>query len=463
MRPSRLYPAFFGYALLFAYKTVCRLEAAPAFEEARVPEGAVYSAAVCLVGLACALLSGRLYPLRARRGLAECATAVQAGVGAASLAAGAAMPCTAALACSVALAASYAVLLLCWYELFCRLEASSAVLHFAAANMLSSAAIVAASAAGLRWPASAALLALPVCALACLRKAASQVDAAAAAGAPGAEAVSGSWAFPVKPAALLALVTFANLTVRSYMAPGTQGLAAAGVFAALLPVAVLAARGRTVSTPPMLGASLVLMAAGALSLLLEGRGFSDAGAMCANGAFALLSLAVFAVFCRASYRFGVNPLWLFGFELAAEYGGKAAAKLGEAAIHAAPDVAVPVAALVMLVVAAFAAVLADPALAEGFAVARRPARPTGPAGSAAPEPLDVVVLRCSALARRHDLTRREEEVLFCLAQGMGPAETAERLCVAESTVKSHVKHIYAKTGVHSREELARLTDTSRPL
>jgi LuxR family maltose regulon positive regulatory protein len=50
------------------------------------------------------------------------------------------------------------------------------------------------------------------------------------------------------------------------------------------------------------------------------------------------------------------------------------------------------------------------------------------------------------------LTGRELEVLQLLAEGLSNREIAGRLVVAPSTVKQHLKNIYAKLDVHSRTQ-----------
>ncbi|MFF4736715.1 response regulator [Streptomyces sp. NPDC001262] len=69
-----------------------------------------------------------------------------------------------------------------------------------------------------------------------------------------------------------------------------------------------------------------------------------------------------------------------------------------------------------------------------------------PAAAAARPSADLAVLDV--------LTRREREVLVCLGEGLANAEIAERLHMAEATVKTHVSRLLGKLELRSRLQAA---------
>lgn len=75
-----------------------------------------------------------------------------------------------------------------------------------------------------------------------------------------------------------------------------------------------------------------------------------------------------------------------------------------------------------------------------------------------PEDFASIDERCSALAEQYGLSPRELEIMQMICKGRSKAYIAETLFIAESTVKGHSKHLYAKLGVHSKRELQELVE-----
>jgi DNA-binding CsgD family transcriptional regulator len=49
-----------------------------------------------------------------------------------------------------------------------------------------------------------------------------------------------------------------------------------------------------------------------------------------------------------------------------------------------------------------------------------------------------------------DLTKREREILRCLARGMPTSAVGKKLFISRATVRNHIQHILEKLGVHSK-------------
>ena len=56
---------------------------------------------------------------------------------------------------------------------------------------------------------------------------------------------------------------------------------------------------------------------------------------------------------------------------------------------------------------------------------------------------------------RENLSDRELEVALLAASGLSQQEIAVRLSVSGNTVRTHIRHVYDKLGVHNRIQLVR--------
>ena len=69
---------------------------------------------------------------------------------------------------------------------------------------------------------------------------------------------------------------------------------------------------------------------------------------------------------------------------------------------------------------------------------------------------DVASSAIAALASRHGITQREQEIMELLVEGKSNKEIEDSLCISFSTVKNHVYNLYRKLEVNSRAQLIHL-------
>lgn len=93
----------------------------------------------------------------------------------------------------------------------------------------------------------------------------------------------------------------------------------------------------------------------------------------------------------------------------------------------------------------------DPAVQRRLLEAFARGEPVGVHGSTAGGAIDAGDEAPTDLPDR--LTPREAEVLTLIAQGLSNTEIAGRLVVSHATVKTHVNHLLAKTGMRDRAQL----------
>lgn len=76
----------------------------------------------------------------------------------------------------------------------------------------------------------------------------------------------------------------------------------------------------------------------------------------------------------------------------------------------------------------------------------------------------IATCRAQAVAAQHpQLTERETEILKYILLGLTAPSIAERLSISENTAKTHIRRIYRKLDVHSRQELLELAYSTVPM
>ena len=69
--------------------------------------------------------------------------------------------------------------------------------------------------------------------------------------------------------------------------------------------------------------------------------------------------------------------------------------------------------------------------------------------------------RCRVVGEQCDLSERQFEVLMLVAQGRNAKYIEQALSISLSTAQTHIRNIYRKTGVHSRQELLDLIEGTK--
>ena len=82
-------------------------------------------------------------------------------------------------------------------------------------------------------------------------------------------------------------------------------------------------------------------------------------------------------------------------------------------------------------------------------------------GLGAPEAKGLWKKRCRVVGEQCDLSERQFEVLMLVAQGRNAKYIEQALSISLSTAQTHIRNIYRKTGVHSRQELLDLIEGTK--
>ena len=273
-----------------------------------------------------------------------------------------------------------------------------------------------------------------------------------------AEAIMGPWRFPWRPAALMATFSFVYYMVL-HLFGGTSRI---GQLGSLLVAGLLLAMCLALFDhfDPRLLYKLCppLMVCALLSLTQQIPVLSEAGSFIAYAGFTGFSLFMALILSSMCFRYGVHAGWLFGIVEGCNVLAHAVGSLigREVAGASQATLGIPTATDIVLDIAVVAIVLVSMLL-----LSERDLTTTWGIRPASEKPGDVIASRdlewrCSKVARHFGLTHREEEILLLLAQDRPVAEIEAALFISHNTAKGHLRHLYAKLDVHSREEATRV-------
>lgn len=449
---------------------------------------------IVAVFLLLVLFARRLSPLRARRWpwVACGALLVAASLLVYLPAALPVVPMGVAMAARMlVLGPGVALMFLLWFELYGELGPARVCLAYAASFVVSSALSWLCRGFQLEWlPLATALL--PLASLRCLQNCYRHEGIACAWGATGtgrgggddpscedsadvaeepgplaaspegdARSVAGwaQFAFPWKPVLIVAAFSFAYGLLQSGTISGAPhpGLSLGAVASSLVFTAVLMLAHERAGTgliyPVLAGLTalcLTLACVAGLPGWVNGV-LVDWGYMGGQ----TFIMTIMAALCQ---RRGVNAIWLFGIERAVNTSAVFFGGLAEGLLTGRGWPVTPL--LVGVVIVATFVALREGRFGAAWGV-RLSASQVDPERAREVDALDSLTQRCGELARAHGLSQREEEVLLLLARRKTARDIERELCVANGTAKAHIRHVYQKLDIHTRDELFAMVDAPR--
>lgn len=193
--------------------------------------------------------------------------------------------------------------------------------------------------------------------------------------------------------------------------------------------------------------ALPITVAGLLLPLSTGTLIPYVSAVLLGGGFICFDLAVWIMSENISHTTRISPVSVFGFtKLASHLGMLLGSVVGTNIELGHLDRPLAVALIVTILVGAVMVTLGKMRIitVRDASHAKKGTAPSSESSSEA---------TLLGIQMRFGLTEREAQILPYLLSGATREHIQNELVLSESTVKTHVRHIYEKTGVHSKQEL----------
>lgn len=203
---------------------------------------------------------------------------------------------------------------------------------------------------------------------------------------------------------------------------------------------------------------LLVVVAAFLILPLSTVGLTTAVSFLMKLAYVWFTVFVIAMLANLAYRFDLPSLKLFAIARACSEGG---IFLGVTVRDLAQSYAFSLGAPTLLM-AAFIGLLLVGACVLIWRSESSVNADWGAAGinlesgMHEPGPRERLIARCELAAKEYGLTERESEMLLLIGQGKTRSQIEQELFLSQNTVKTHIRHLYSKLGVHSKEEACSL-------
>ncbi len=191
--------------------------------------------------------------------------------------------------------------------------------------------------------------------------------------------------------------------------------------------------------------------------------FNEAmSALCISAGYTMQSILIMIIIASICYRYGASAIWLFGIERGVR---QIFMLLGRDTTQSLNSLALPaesadffISALAIIsVVAATMIFMSEKGLSSNWGAMLK-----SPEGTLEQDELrektpaerkHELATRVASVAQQYGLSTREEEVLLLLGQKKTVGIIERELFIANGTAKAHVRHIYQKLDIHSRQEL----------
>lgn len=203
---------------------------------------------------------------------------------------------------------------------------------------------------------------------------------------------------------------------------------------------------------------LIIAIAAFVILPLASTGLAEVVSLLMKFAYVWVAIFVLAMLANLAYRFDLPSLRLFAIARACSEGGifigvmmrevlrQSSIEFDTVTLSVAAGIGLLIVGVCVLIWKSEKAVNADWG-AAGISLE---------SGEHEPGPRERLIDRCERLAEEYALTEREREMLMLICQGKTRTQIEQELFLSQNTVKTHIRHLYGKLGVHSKEEACEL-------